>query len=300
MPLFKLRIPAADLAAGRAAADALGELSAPQPLAVSLFEDRPPTYVVEAYFDAEPAHDAIATALAAIGSGLSTPSIEALPEQNWVAVSQASLAPIAAGRFVVHGSHDRYRFALSRHAIEIEAGEAFGTGYNATTALCLEAIDRLARRRRFDRVLDLGCGSGLLAIAAARALPAARILAADNDPIATAIARTNVRVNRVARRVHVIDAAGFNHPLLRAQPFDLVLANILARTLIDLAPDMRRAVRPGGVAVLSGLLDPQAREVSATYRAAGFRLVEDRRRDGWVALALARLDRALPTPGRRA
>jgi ribosomal protein L11 methyltransferase len=288
MPLFKLRIPAADLAAGRAAADALGELSAPQPLAVSLFEDKPPAFIVEAYFDAEPTPDAIATTLAAIGSGLGTPNIEALPEQNWVAVSQASLAPIAAGRFVVHGSHDRDRFALRRHAIEIDAGEAFGTGYNATTTLCLEAIDRLSHRRRFDRVLDLGCGSGLLAIGAARVLPAARILAADNDAVATAIARANARVNRVARRVHVIDAAGFNHPLLRAPPFDLVLANILARTLIDLAPAMRRAVSPGGIAILSGLLDPQAREVCAIYRVVGFRLVERRNRDGWAALTLAR------------
>jgi len=290
MPLFKLRLPVVDLAAGRAAADALGELTAPQPLAVSLFEDKPPAFVVEAYFDAEPTHDAIAAALAAIGSGLGTPSIEALPEQNWVAVSQASLAPIAAGRFTVHGSHDRDRFAFRRRAIEIDAGEAFGTGYNATTALCLEAIDRLAHRRRFAHVLDLGCGSGLLAIAAARALPAARVLAADNDPVATAIARANARVNRVARRVHVIDAAGFHHPLLQTQPFDLVLANILARTLIDLAPAMRRAIHPGGIAVLSGLLDPQARELTAIYRAAGFRLVERRRRDGWTALTLARGD----------
>src|SRR5262245_18929753 len=156
MPLFKLRITAADLTTGRAAADVIGELSAPQPLAVSLFEDKLPSFVVEAYFDAEPAHDAIAAALAAIGSSLGAFNIEALPEQNWVAVSQASLAPIAAGRFIVHGIHDRNRFALRRHAIEIDAGEAFGTGYNATTALCLEAIDRLARRRRFDRVLDLG------------------------------------------------------------------------------------------------------------------------------------------------
>ena len=290
MPLFKLRIPAADLVAGRAAADALGELTAPQPLAVSLFEDKPPAYAVEAYFDAEPAPNAIAAALAAIGFGLGEPSIEAVPEQNWVAVSQASLAPIAAGRFVVHGSHDRHHFALRRHAIEIEAGEAFGTGYNATTSLCLETIDRLARQRQFDRVLDLGCGSGLLAIATARALPAAHILAADNDPVATAVARANTRLNRVADRVRVIDAAGFNHPLLRTQPFDLVLANILARTLIDLAPAMRRGVLPGGITILSGLLDSQAREVSGIYRAAGFRLVERRNRDGWATLTLARGD----------
>src|SRR3989304_5532462 len=141
MPLFKLRVSASDLAAGRAA-------GGPPP---------------------------------ATRPGLGAPIIEAVPEQNWVALSQASLAPIVAGRFIVHGSHDRHRFTLRGRAIEIDAGEAFGTGYNATTALCLEALDDLARRRRFARVLDLGCGTGILAIAAARALPGARVLAVDND-----------------------------------------------------------------------------------------------------------------------
>ena len=132
-----------------------------------------------------------------MGPGLGAPTIEAVPDANWVALSQASLPPIAAGRFIVHGSHDRQRFGFRRRAIEIDAGEAFGTGYNATTALCLEAVDLLTRRRRFARVLDLGCGTGILALAAARALPGARVLAVDNDPIATAIARENARLNRL-------------------------------------------------------------------------------------------------------
>ncbi len=294
MPLFKLRIPAAELAAGQAAAAVLGEIE-PQPLAVTLFEDTAPAHVVEAYYDSEPAREAIALAVAAIGAGIGEPGIEILPEQNWVALSQAALAPIAAGQFIVHGSHDRERFARRRRAIEIDAGEAFGTGYNATTALCLEAIDMLARRRRFARVLDLGCGTAILGIAAARAWPRARILAADNDPIATAIARENAHLNQVARRVRVLDAAGFAHPLLRASgAFDLVLANILARTLIELAPGMRSAVRPGGVAVLSGLLGHQAREVTAVYRAAGFQLIARRRSGEWAALTLARHSFSIP------
>jgi ribosomal protein L11 methyltransferase len=288
MPLFKLRLTAADLPAGRAAADAIGALEAQHALAVTLFEDEPPAHVVEAYYDTEPPLEAIAHALAPI-AGLGPPTIEALPDRNWVAVSQSALAPIAAGRFIVHGSHDRRRFAGRRWAIEIDAGEAFGTGYNATTALCLEAIDRLSRQRRFARILDLGCGTGILAIAAARAWPEARVLAADNDPVATAIARANARRNRVARRVEVIDAAGLAHPRLRASPpFDLVLANLMAHTLLDLAPALRRAIRPGGIAILSGLLAHQAREVCATYRTAGFKLLSRRQHDGWTALMLVR------------
>src|SRR5262249_10465090 len=145
----------------------------------------------------------------------------------------ASLPPIAAGRFIVHGSHDRPRFAMRRLALQIEAGEAFGSGHNATTALCLEALDALARRRRLRRVLDLGCGSGVLAIAVARAAPGACVLATDDDPVAVAVARENARLNRVGRRVRVLQANGFAHPALRRwPPFDLVLANILPGPLV--------------------------------------------------------------------
>jgi ribosomal protein L11 methyltransferase len=287
--LFKLRIHAADLAAGRAAADLIDELAAPEPLAVTLFEDKPPSFVVEAYYGIEPGLDAIAQALAGLARKLGAPSLVAVPEENWVALSQAALPPIRAGRLVVHAGHDRSRFAMRRHAVEIEAGEAFGTGHNATTALCLEAVDRLGRWRQFRRVLDLGCGTGVLAIAAARTFPGARVLAVDNDPVATAVARANARLNRVAGSVRVLDAMGFDHALVRrAQPFDLVLANLLPNPLLALAPRMRRAIAPGGIAVLSGLLDHQAREVRATYAAAGFHLVHQRSRAGWTALMLAR------------
>jgi ribosomal protein L11 methyltransferase len=289
MPLFKLRFAAAGLEAGGAAADLLTELAAPRALAVTLFEGGPGAFVVEAYYDTRPPLEAIAEALSGLGGGLGDAVLEAVPDQNWVALSQAALPPVAAGRFLVHGRHDRARVGARRTAIEIEAGEAFGTGHNATTALCLEALDRLTRRRRFARVLDLGCGSGVLAIAAARVLPGARVLAVDNDPLATGVARANARLNGMSRRVRVIDAAGFGHPLLRpARAFDLVLANLLPGPLIQLAPAMRRALRPGGVAVLSGLLDHQAREVAATYRAAGFRLMARSRRAGWTVLTVVR------------
>ena len=298
MPLFKLSCRAPGLDAGRAAADLLGELAAPTALAVTLFERGPASFLVEAYYETEPSLGAVVDALSALRNGLGEPALEAVPDQNWVALSQASLPPIAAGRFLVHGSHDRSRVGARRTSIEIEAGEAFGTGHNATTALCLEAVDRLTRRRRFARVLDLGCGSGVLAIAAARILPCARVLAVDNDPVATDIARANARLNGVGGRVRVLDASGFAHPLLRPPGvFDLVLANLLPSPLIALAPAMRRALRPGGVAVLSGLLDHQGREVAAHYRAAGFSLLTRSRRAGWTVLTLMRV--ASPHPSSR-
>jgi ribosomal protein L11 methyltransferase len=289
MPLFKLRIDAPDLEGGRAASEVIEAQADPAPLAVTLFEACQPRFVVEAYYDRAPRLDHIAQRLAERDARLTAAALEEVPDQNWVALSQAALPPVAAGRLIVHGSHDRARFATRRLAVEIEAGEAFGSGHNATTALCLEALDSIARQRPLRRVLDLGCGSGVLAIAAARVEPAAHIIATDDDPIAVAVTRQNARLNRVGPRMRVLKASGFRHPRLRAGPrFDLVLANLLPGPLIALAPDMRRALRIGGVAVLSGLLDHQAREVAGLYRTAGFRLQRRRQRAGWTALQLVR------------
>jgi ribosomal protein L11 methyltransferase len=291
MPLFKLRIEVPDLEVGRAASNVIEGLGEPAPLAVTLFELRPPSFVVEAYYDTVPRLDEVKACLAEQDARLTDASLDEVPDENWVALSQSALPPIAAGRFVVHGSHDRGRFAMQRLAIEIEAGEAFGSGHNATTALCLEALDALARQRRpLRRVLDLGCGSGVLAIAAARVAPAARVLAVDNDAVAVAIARDNARLNRVSGRVRVLSAAGCDHATLRrAKRFDLVLANILPNTLVGLVPALRATLRMGGVAVLSGLLDQQARAVSAAYCAAGFRVRRRFQRTGWSALVVVKL-----------
>jgi ribosomal protein L11 methyltransferase len=286
LPLFKLRIEVPDLELGRAAANVIEASGEPAPLAVTLFELHPPTFVMEAYYDTPPCLDEMNLRLAACDARLAHAALEEVPDENWVALSQAALRPVAAGRFVVHGSHDRARFAMRRLAVEIEAGEAFGSGHNATTALCLEALDALARRRRpLRRVLDLGCGSGVLAVAAARVAPAARVLAVDNDPVAVAIARDNARLNRVSGRVRILEAAGLDHPMLRRQgSYDLVLANILPGPLMALAPALRGAVRRDGAAILSGLLDHQAAEVATTYHANGFRLVRRLQRAGWTAL----------------
>lgn len=289
MPQIKLRLATADLATGRAAEQTLLGALAAEPLAVTLFESTPPAFVLEVYLEVAPVLQALRDALAPLGPGVGALTLEAVPDENWVAVSQAALPPIRAGRFVVHGAHDRARAGFARAAIEIEAGEAFGTGHNGTTAGCLAAIDALAKHRRFHRILDLGCGTALLALAAARAFPAARILAGDNDPIATAVARENVRLNRAARRIRIVTATGLAHPALRAgRPYDLILANILPNTLIALAAQMRRVLASGGACVLSGILDHQAAEVRAAYAAQGFRLLTQRRREGWTILTLQR------------
>ena len=187
----------------------------------------------------------------------------------------------------IHGSHDRDKVGHGPGAIEIDAGEAFGTAHHATTLGCLLAIDRLARRHIFNHVLDLGCGSGVLAIAAARVLPRAEIIASDIDAIATDVAAGNARINRVGRRIRFVTATGLDHPDLRAAAmFDLIIANILARPLIELAPKLRAAIAPHGRLVLSGLLVAQAAEVFANYRQAGF--IMEKREDivGWTILTL--------------
>jgi ribosomal protein L11 methyltransferase len=292
MALYKLHLHAASAEAAHRAAALLGDASRPAASATTVFEAQAGGYLVEAYYTAAPDPDDVAQILAGAGEGLGNPQIEAVPEENWVALSQSALPPVTIGGFTVHGSHDRERLARRHQALEIEAGEAFGTGRNPTTALCLEALWRLMRRQhRFHRVLDLGCGTGILAIAAARMLPAARVLAIDNDPVATAIAAENARLNRVAGRVRVVTGDLFRSPALRsAARFDLVLANILPGPLVDLAPRLR-TIAPNAVVILSGLLNAQAREVAAVWRMAGYALLCRRSQGGWTALVVHRRGR---------
>jgi ribosomal protein L11 methyltransferase len=211
---------------------------------------------------------------------------EVLADADWLAMALSGLPPVRAGRFFVYGLHDLGRAPPNTANLRIEAGAAFGTGHHGTTVGCLLAFDQLLKAKRFNRVLDVGAGTGVLAIAAARCGAVAAV-GTDIDRVSVRISRENARVNGVvARFVH---AAGLDHRLVRrSAPYDLVFANILARPLVALAQDIRGALRPGGLAVLSGLLRTQERQVRAAYLARGFRLQRRIHRDAWATLVLAR------------
>jgi ribosomal protein L11 methyltransferase len=214
---------------------------------------------------------------------------EMLPDEDWVATVQRGLHPIEAGRFFIHGSHDRARASAKPFAIEVDAGQAFGTAHHGTTRGCLLLLDRLAKKQGIWRTLDLGTGSGVLAIAAAKVL-CGDVLATDIDPVAIKVAKENIARNGVARDVTPIVAAGLAHPAIAAKaPFDLIIANILAGPLIGMASRMARVAAPGGHLILSGLLDGQAREVLARYLAQGFSLEARISLEGWTALHMRRL-----------
>jgi ribosomal protein L11 methyltransferase len=241
---------------------------------------------LEVYDDGALASGDGAALLAALGLPASSCAAESIPDVDWVSETQKALPPVRAGRFLIHGSHDRARIA-SQWAIEIDAGRAFGTAHHGTTKGCLLAIDRLVAPA--GTVLDLGTGSGVLAIAAAKALShRARIAAADLDPIAVSVARENCRKNRAAG-VRLFVGDGLKPAsAYEGAPFDLVMANILAKPLLRLAPRLRTLTRRGGALILSGLLSGQAREVLARYRATGFRLVRRSDLEGWATLTLKR------------
>jgi ribosomal protein L11 methyltransferase len=290
--LVRLTVDLPDSAAARTVSERLAELDDCPPLATSQFED-PATrrWRVDAYYDAAPPPDAILGALVGI-EVVCGPAIEAVPDANWVALSQAALPPVTAGRFLIHGGHDRAKVGRRQWSMEIEAGEAFGTAHHSTTEGCLLALDRIARTSKARRILDLGCGSGVLAIAASRLWPDARVMASDIDPVATDVARANARLNRAGRRLAVVTASGLaSGELRRAAPFDLVVANILAGPLIRLAPALAAATRPHGILVLSGILSEQAREVSGVYTQAGFRCLMRETLAGWTTLTLTRCPR---------
>jgi ribosomal protein L11 methyltransferase len=258
---------------------------------VALVELGPERWQVEVYFPEGDPDDIAGLVRDTLGADAfgAFQGAQILPETDWVAESLAGLAPVASGRFLVHGSHDFDALPAGRTLIAIDAGQAFGTGHHGSTAGCLAVLDRLIRRRRFVNPLDLGTGSGVLAIALAKALHA-NVLASDIDPLAARIAAENARHNNVGNRVRVVTAAGMSHPEIRARaPYDLIVANILAGPLIRLAPQIAPALVRGGTLVLSGLLPHQRGRVVAAYGVQGLRLMRAEVHDGWAVLELHRV-----------
>ncbi|MDB5526441.1 MAG: prmA [Rhizobium sp.] len=211
---------------------------------------------------------------------------EVLPDIDWIAKSLEGLKPVRAGRFLVHGSHDSDKVGQNDIGILIEAGQAFGTGHHGTTAGCLNMIGDVLKSRRVSNALDLGTGSGVLAIAA-HLLARVPVVATDIDPVAVRVAQQNVRINGIANGIHLATAPGFHHTVFRDHgPFDLIIANILARPLMKLAPELVRHLSPNGTVILSGILSAQRWKVIAAYNGAGLRHARTTWMNGWVTIEL--------------
>jgi ribosomal protein L11 methyltransferase len=281
---FVTRLAAADEPKARRVADALVESLDPADAAAGAFEQPDGRWQVEVHFRTRPKLEALRTLVAQAGGArlASKLQVQRVAPRDWVAEGLIGLAPVRAGRFVVHGAHDRDRVPPHCVAIEIEAGQAFGTGHHGTTRGCLLALDALARHCRPRHILDLGTGSGVLAIAAAKTFQVP-VLATDIDPVSVRVARANARLNGVGSLVTALQANGLRAPeVVRGAPFDLVLANILLRPLQRLAAPMARNLMPNARVVLSGVLAAQATALLAAYRSQALMLERSFKLDGWV------------------
>lgn len=272
-------------------ADLLEGLDAPKALSVSAFEI-PGTadFQVQALYQDAPSPEVLQSILAPLMEAFELPppliSLNPLQERDWVAESLTGLPPVTAGRFFVAGGHHLHHAPRAALVLHVEAGQAFGTGHHDTTAGCLLALSHLARLLRPDRVLDLGCGSGILAMAAAK-LWRRPVTASDIDGVATRIAGENAARNGLAPFMNSVTAPGFTHPAITAAaPYDLILANILARPLMRLAFPMANHLTKGGYAVLSGLLRTQEAAVLSTYRSQGLFLARRFLSNEWSTLLL--------------
>ncbi|HZP71065.1 MAG TPA: 50S ribosomal protein L11 methyltransferase [Pseudolabrys sp.] len=268
----------------------LGESLDAENTACAAFEDGAGRWQVAVHFR-QPPDEANLRSLIEIAAGEAVSGsliIESVAGVDWVAQSLAGLKPVRVGRFLVHGAHDRASVHANDIGIEIEAALAFGTGHHGTTCGCLRALAGLARRRRVRRVLDIGTGSGILAIAAAGILHA-RVTASDIDRRAIDAARGNARINRAAPMLTFVRAAGtLARPIAAASPYDLIFANILLGALTRLAVPLRKVAAPGARIVLSGLLPGHVNAVLAIYRAQGLTLEKRITLEGWVTLVLHR------------
>jgi ribosomal protein L11 methyltransferase len=291
MPTFTALTTLEGEDAANALAEAVEKLE-PEPYGVGVFEieDDSGLWEVGAYFLEAP--NAVMLDVLALAFDAKPFAVSELPEVDWVAHVRRELAPVEAGRFFVYGSHDADKVPVDpgRVPLQIEATVAFGTGHHGTTLGCLRAFDRLFDEGfRAAKVADIGCGTAVLAMAAASVLPDALIIASDIDEVAVDVAEANVSINNLEGRIECLEAAGFAHPRLHeVSPYDLIFANILKGPLIELAPDMGQHCAPGGVVILSGLLVVQAEAVTAAYVAAGFTPVSREDLGEWSALVLKR------------
>lgn len=247
---------------------------------------------LDVYTEGPPPHELIAAVLALAPSAGEAYTVVALDDEDWVTLSQAGLDPVEAGRFFVHTAADAGKLPPGRISLRIEAGLAFGTGQHATTTGCLLEIDGLGRAPA--NALDIGTGTAILALAVAKSWPSARVTASDIDPVSIKVSRENIEINGVAigeaeGEIALTVADGLGDALLRRRgPYDLIIANILAGPLVELAPSIAAALAPGGTLILSGLLAGQADGVEAAYEALGV-IPRSRRPIGeWPTLRLSR------------
>nr|WP_310524945.1 50S ribosomal protein L11 methyltransferase [Polymorphobacter sp.] len=255
--------------------------------------DQPDDWLLTAYFNEKP-EPALITRITALFPSATNIQLAPLPDADWTTLSQRNLEPVRAGRFLVHTMAHTSARRPGDIALAIEAGLAFGTGQHATTHGCLVALDRLARCRQFHNIADLGTGTGVLALAAAKRWKKAATIATDIDPVSIAVTAANLRDNHVAqghiaRHIELAVAPGMAHHRLRQRaPYDLIIANILAAPLIAISRDVSRALAPGGILVLAGLLQSQALRVRAAYRNHGLVPLGQHRRGEWPHLVLTR------------
>ncbi len=279
-----------DEKSARAAADLIVETFDPTQTAASAFEcEDGAQWALEVYFDAPPDEAQLRDMIAAATSPeiAERAKFSLLAERDWVEASLKGLTPVRAGRVVAHGAHDRGRLRANEVGVEIEAALAFGTGRHGTTLGCLLALDRILKRRRPRFALDVGTGTGLLAIACAR-LTRRKVACGDVDPVSVATARANALANGVGPYVRPVVANGLRAPALRGVKADLIFANILAKPLRQLAPSLARAATRDAELVLSGLLLIDVPGILSAYRAQGFSLRERRDIEGWATLILRR------------
>lgn len=278
---------AADEAIAKRIANLFAETYDPEEVAASAFETAD-GWSAEVHFAHEPDRAGVAELLQATGVDPASAVFETVAKKDWVALSLEGLKPVRIGPFVVHGAHDRAKVGAQQIGIEIEAALAFGTGHHGTTQGCLAAIEDYARRRRPKRTLDLGTGTGVLAIAVARRCRRP-VIASDFDPVAVVTAHENARQNRAGNFIRFTKAVGTNAPLIRNNArYNFVLANILLPVLKQLARPVRPLLAPGATVVLSGLLPSQANAAADIWRAQGLTLKSRRTIDGWTTLTFRR------------